>query len=123
MKRVIFSILGGILLPIIFVLLGASIAGLFSEYNLQTMQVKGQASPGIILAPIAIPFWIYDYIRFYNYFGFRSFFDTFWFRVTLTIGFNFLLYSGLMYLFFWYFGFFKRKESGNYQDPPLPPQF
>lgn len=87
------------------------------------MQVKGQASPGLIFAPIAVPFWIYDYVSFYNYFGLRYIFDTVWFRVTWTLSFNFLLYAGLTYIFLWYFKFFKKPELFVSQNPPPPPKF
>jgi len=127
MKRIILSILGGIIFPILYTFIAGFLAALiswsFPQYNLMDMQVKGQASPGLIFAPIAIPFWIYDHIRFYRFFGLRYIFDTVWFRVTWTLGFNFLLYSGLTYLFLWYFSLFKQSELFVHQDPPPPPQF
>ncbi len=124
MKRIIVSIFGGIICPILIAFLAAFIAQLLPQYPfLDTMRVKGMASPGLLYAPVAIPFWMCDYIRFYQYFGLRMFFDTVWFRAIFTLSFNFLLYAGLTYLFLWYFGLFKSSKPIIYQDPPSPPQF
>lgn len=125
MKRILLSILGGVLFPIILTFLigffAAFVEWLFPQINLMDMQVKGQASPGLIFAPIAVPFWIYDYIRFYNYFGLRYIFDTVWFRTTWTLGFNFLLYTILTYLLLCYFKLFGKPSSFVSENPPPPP--
>ena len=80
MKRIIASLISGIIFPILFTLLAGfsvSLSRIFSQYNLMDMEIKGDATPGIIFAPIAVPFWIYEYIRFYNFFGSQNIFDTF----------------------------------------------
>lgn len=127
MKRIIASLISGIVFPILFTLLAgfsaSFIENLFPQYNLMDMEIKGEATLGVIFAPIAVPFWIYDFIRFYNYFGLQNILDTFWFRVLWTVGFNFLFYTGLAYLFFWYFSFLKQSNTITYTDPPQPPHF
>ncbi len=127
MKRIVASIIGGIILPILLTFLAGFAAAFvnyfFPQYNLMDMQVKGQASPGLIFAPIAIPFWIYDYIRFYNYFGLRNIFDTVWFRITWTVSFNLLLYTGLTYLLLWHLNLLGQSKLVAYSEPPQPPQF
>ncbi len=127
MKRIIASLIGGIVFPtILFFLAGFSsffIEKYFPQSNLTDMEIKGHSTPGLIFAPIAIPFWIYDYIRFYDFFGLRYIFDTVWFRVVWTLGFNFLLYAGLTYLFLWYFSLLKQSNAVVYNDPPQPPSF
>lgn len=124
MKRILLSTLCGIFFPILYLVIVESICELiFPEYHLDTMQVYGEPSMGLILAPIAIPVWVYDFIRFNQYFGLREFFDTFWFRLIWTVGFNISLYTLLSYFLFWYFGWFKSFKSIIYGDPPNPPQF
>ena len=127
MKRILVSFIGGIILPILLTFLAGFAAAFvnyfYPQYNLMDMQVKGQASPGLIFAPIAIPFWIYDYIRFYNYFGLKYVFDTVCFRTTWTISFNFLFYTGITYLLLWHFNLLDQSKTIAYSDPPKPPQF
>lgn len=124
MKRILISILCGVLFPILYMVIIGSIDDfIFPQYDLTTREVYGQASMGLILAPIAIPFWVDDYIRFNQYFGLRMYLDTFWFRLIWTVGFNISLYTILSYFLFGYLGFFKSAEQSNFQNPPLPPQF
>lgn len=123
MKRIIISILGGILFPLLYTVLAAAITDLLlPRYNLDTMQVAGEPTMGLVFAPVAIPFWLYNYIRFYNFFGFRIVFDTMIFRAILFAGFNVILYTFLTYLLLWYFGLFKQQKLENYQKPPPPPK-
>jgi hypothetical protein len=124
MKRISLSIFCGILFPILYIFLVGSICEfIFPTYSLDTMQVYGEPSMGLILAPIAVPVWVYDFIRFNQYFGLRNFFDTIWFRVFWMVGFNISIYSFLSYFLFWYFDLFKRSNTISYQDPPSPPEF
>ncbi|NJM53477.1 MAG: hypothetical protein HC846_08870 [Blastocatellia bacterium] len=124
MKRILLSILCGILFPILYMAIIGSIDDfVFPNYDLTTREIYGQASMGLILAPIAIPLWIYDFIRFNQYFGLREFFDTFWFRLIWTVGFNISLYTILSYFLLWYLGNRKSSTQTNYQNPPSPPQF
>jgi hypothetical protein len=124
MKRILLSILCGIFFPILYtVIIGIFHALLFPRYDLISMKLYGQETMGLFLTPVAIPVWIYEFIRFNHYFGLPDFFDTFWFRLIWTVGFNISLYTILNYLLFWYFGLFKSSQTVTYQDPPSPPKF
>lgn len=123
MKRIIISILGGILFPILYTVAAGIICEfVLPQYKLDTMLVANEPSIGLIFAPIAIPVWLYNYIHFYNFFGYRYYLDTIIFRTFLFLGFNITLYTFLTYLLLWYFSLFKKTETKTYQDPPLPPQ-
>lgn len=122
MKRVIVSILGGLLFPVAYTFFAAGVCWLFPEYNLITMQLYGEATPGIIFTPVGVPVYIYEYIHFHNFFGLWGIFDTFWFRFTWMVGFNILLYTAITYLLLRRFGIFKTKTA-EYSTPPLPPEF
>jgi hypothetical protein len=123
MKRISISILSGILFPILYTVTAGVISeSVLPQYKLDTMQVAGEPSMGLIFAPVAIPFWLYNYIHFYNFFGFRYFLDTIIFRTILILGFNIILYTFLTYFLLWYFGLFEKAKAETYQSPPLPPQ-
>jgi hypothetical protein len=120
MKRIIIAILGGIFLPVILTLLAATIAWLLPQYNLVTIYINGNPAPGLILAPVSIPIYIYDYLNL-NY---HPVFGTFWFRTIWFFGFDFVLYALLTYLAVSYFGLFQPKEKLKYStEPPPPPKF
>jgi hypothetical protein len=123
MRRIIISILGGILFPILYTVVAVVICELVLPQNeLDTIQVADEPSMGLIFAPVALPFWLYNYIHFYNFFGFGYFLDTIIFRTILFSGFNVILYTFLTYLLLSYFGLFKKTKAETYQEPPLPPQ-
>lgn len=125
MKRIIFSILTGIFFPILYVLIVVPISILiFPDKHLTTTYgYNGEATLGLILAPIALPFWGYDFIKFYNHFGFGVYLNTIWFRLFFIVGFNFSFYTILSYFLFSYLGWFKSSKQVIYQDPPNPPDF
>jgi hypothetical protein len=113
MKRIIFSIIGGILFPLVYTFSAAAVCFLFPRYDL-----AGDQAPGLIFAPIAIPIHILIY------------FDLPEKHYVLgTIGivvFNIALYSFLTYLLFRWLGFFEPAKTENYQlshPPPPPPRF
>lgn len=124
MKRILLSMLTGILFPILYmILIGTFHALLFSKYDLISMEIYGQSTMGLFLTPVALPVWMYDFIKFHNHFGYGIYLDTLWFRLLLMLGFNFSLYAILSYFLFSYFGWFSSIKALTYQQPPKPPEF
>jgi hypothetical protein len=121
MKRLIYSILGGLIFPFVYILIGISLAQMFPQYFSETMYVFGSPAPGLIFAPIGVPFWVYNIIQYHRYLGLPFIFNTVWFRAIFTIGFNIALHASLTYAVLWYFGIFKRKTIQTSETPPPPP--
>ncbi|MDQ6785592.1 MAG: hypothetical protein M3033_02060 [Acidobacteriota bacterium] len=121
MKRIIISILGGVFLPIILALLAITIVWLFPQYNLTDISINGEALPGLIFAPIAIPLYIDEFFTILAYGHFVS--SRFLVRTICYLGFDFVLYALLTYLVIWYFDFFKQKGMLDYNSEPPPPEF
>lgn len=121
MKRLIFSILGGLLFPVIYTVVVGTLSDYFPQYFPDRIYLFGKPTFGWIFAPIAVPFWIYSVIEYYRFFGLPFIFNTTWFRVVFTIGFDVLLYTMLTYAVLWYFGIFKKKTQQTLENPPPPP--
>lgn len=122
MKRFIVSVISGIMFPVAYTFFAAGICWMFPEYGLDTMYLYGEPTPGIILVPVGIPFYIDEFIRFHRFFGLRFIFDTVWFRATWLIGFNIIFYTAITYLLLHHFQIFKKKTA-KFSNPPMPPEF
>lgn len=121
MKRFLYSMILGLLFPFsCFMAIGIA-TDYMTPSVLTEIKIFDQPAPGLLLAPFSIPFYLDIYLREKRIAPY--FFDTFLFRFSSLIFFNWGLYGCLFYLFFGKlkrFGKSKIVASGN---PPLPPTF
>lgn len=119
MKKVLVSILGGILVPILLIILAATITWLLPQYNLDVIYINGVPAPGLIFAPVVIP--IYLYIYFQPSISYPIFFTP-WFRLFSFVFFNFVFYFILTFLFMSFLRLFKSKTHDEENMPPPSPE-
>lgn len=124
-KRVIISILFGLIFPISYGFIAAGLLYTFPGTFAADMQLYGEPAPGPILAPILGTFYLYSWIKFHHYFGMASILDTFWFRVFFSTVPVFAFYCLTAFGVLTVVGFPKRRQlkSVNSQLPPPPPKF
>jgi hypothetical protein len=120
MRRIVFSIILGIVFPIICL----TMLGVIAEYipmRLTVSKFYGQPAPGILLAPFTIPFYFDTFVKEERILP--HIFDTFWFRVSTFILWNWILYGTIIYFVLGLFKGFKKQSVSFSETPPRPSTF
>jgi hypothetical protein len=121
MKRIFLSILGGIIFPIGYTAAAITVALLFPQYKLDSIDVDGKSMPGLIFIPVGAPIYIYEYLGWEAYeFPAKN---PVWLGLVWFLIFNFTFYSALFYFLLRMFSRLKKPKAENSQSPPPPPQF
>lgn len=122
MKRIVLSIILGILLPFtLIVIIGFSSDYFLSESIWTDMKINGQPAPGILFIPFFIPLYLETYLQQQRIAP--NLVDNPFFRASTLILFDWILYGFISY---WILGKFKRfrREKPVYSEtPPEPPEF
>ena len=111
MKRIIAAIVGGVLIPVVYLFIAGGIDELFPQFDLGTMYVNGNPEPGLLFVPMALPIYLNSVLRSHGYIGLAFSLDNPWFRGTSFILFDFVLYSFLSYAILRKLGWFAAKEK------------
>jgi hypothetical protein len=122
MKRIILSILGGIIFPIGYLAAALTVVWLLPQYHLlDSTELNGKSMPGLIFLPVSLPIYIYEY------FGWEAYEypakNAIWLGLVWFLAFNFIFYSGLFYSLLRMFSLLKEQRAENSETPPPPPQF
>lgn len=121
MKRVILSIILGLIAPFAcFMAIGIT-TDYMSPSVLTEIKVLNQPAPGLLLAPFSIPFYLDIFLKEKRIAPYI--FDTFWFRFSSFILFNWVLYGFIIYLILGKLNRFKEPKNIYSETPPLPPNF
>ncbi len=113
MKRVLLSIVIGVLFPIVYAAIVDLVGGLVLPAGFDTMHVDDTPLPSLLFAPVVLPIYIDHFLRTKGYFGLWSTFDNFWFRGTFYVLFNLGFYSILGYLVLKRLGWPRAKRPAN----------
>ena len=120
MKRLILALTLGIVVPVLYTIIAATLAATFPQYVSGTMIVNGQPSAGLIFAPTMFPMYFDAWLRSNSFFGWRWLLDSKSFRgLTLIIP-NIALYSAVSYGILALLGYPKAKEVSGIHEPPPP---
>jgi hypothetical protein len=120
MRRIILSIILGILFPVICVVILVFIGDYF-PLILVKMNFYGKPAPGILFAPFTIPIYLSIFLNRERILP--IIFDTVWFRAISLVLFNWMLYGTVSYLILGQFERFKKKSVEASHEPPAPPSF
>src|ERR1700712_1235644 len=121
MKRIIFSLILGIILPIILLVTIGTISEMLPESALTRIYIAGIPSPGLLTIPVLLPAYFCIYTK--GNFILPEIFDTFLFRVLSVVLFDWILYGLLSYWLLGKLKWFKRQSVKFSDEPPLPPSF
>lgn len=121
MKRVILSTILGLILPFVcFMGIGIT-TDYMSPSILTEIKLFNQSAPGLLLAPFSIPFYFDIFLKEKRIAPYI--FDTFLFRFSSFILFNWALYGFIIYLVLGKLNRFKDLKVIYSETPPLPPHF
>lgn len=121
MKRIVISIILGLILPIVFFVgIGFSTDYMTPSY-LTDIKIFGQNAPGILLAPFSLPIYLDIFLKEKRIAPFI--FDTLLFRISSLILFNWIIYGFLMYWILGKFSRFRQQKQQYSETPPLPTEF
>lgn len=121
MKRLILSIILGLIAPFAcFMAIGIT-TDYMSPSVLTEIKILNQPAPGLLLAPFSIPFYLDIFLKEKRIAPYI--FDTFWFRFSSFILFNWVLYGFIIYLILGKLNRFKEPKTICSETPPAPPNF
>jgi hypothetical protein len=120
MWRVILSIISGLIIPFVcFMAIGIT-TDYMQPSALTEIKIFDEPAPGILLAPFSIPIYCWIFLKTGRIAP--QIFDTFWFRFSSLILFNWILYGIIFYFLLGYLKRFK-KQKAIVSDAPPPPVF
>ena len=120
MNRFIISIILGLILPFIcFVGIGITTDYMTPSF-LTEIKMLGESAPGLLLAPFSLPFYLDIFLQKNQILP--NIFDTFLYRFSFFILFNWVLYGLIIY---WVLGKLPRFKKNKiiFSEPPPPPSF
>lgn len=121
MTRLLAAVILGIVFPVIgFVTLGKAM-DLMNPSALTEIRISGEPAPGLLVAPFSVPIYFSVWVRQAGILP--NIFDTFVFRATSIVLFNWLLYGSLMYILLGRIKWFRKQNNENSSLPPRPPRF
>ncbi len=122
MRRIVLSIIFGLIFPLVcFMTIGITTENYMSPSALTEIKIYDQAAPGFLLAPFSIPIYLDIYLKQKQIAP--EIFDTFWFRFSSLILFNWMFYEILIYLLLGRLKRFKKRKILFSDTPPPPPKF
>jgi len=121
MRRIILSAILGLIFPFVcFMTIGIA-TDYMPPSALTEIKFYGQPAPGFLLAPFSIPIYLDIYLK--QKLIAPKIFDTFLFRFSSFIFFNWMLYGILIYLLLGRLKQFKKQKILFSDTPPPPPKF
>jgi len=120
MRRIILSIILGIVFPVVCMMA----IGAMSDYlpkPLTELNFSGKLLPGILYVPFTIPLFCVAILRAYEILPPYS--ETIWHFLALFILFDWILYGTLSYLVLGRLKRFKKRIVSASENPPPPPAF
>jgi len=120
MRRIIFSIILGIVFPFICLII-FSWASNYLPDGLVILRFYGVKAPGILAAPFAIPVYLEIFVKAHRLLP--KVLNNFWFSIIFFILFDWILYGTIFYFVLGRFKRFKKKTVETSPEPPEPPQF
>ena len=120
MRRIIFSIILGIVTPVSYLALMAFIED-FLPAGLMITTFYGQKAPGLLLAPFTLPIYFDIFVKAERFAP--LIFDTPFFRLVTFILFDWALYGLISYFVLGRLKRFKKRTVTASETPPPPPNF
>lgn len=121
MKRLVLSIILGIVFPVVGFILIGSTTDYMQPSALTEIKMFDEPAPGLLLAPFSLPIYFDIFVKQKHIAP--EIFDTFWFRLLSMILFNWFLYGVVTYIVLGRLKGFKKQNAEICQSPPSPPIF
>lgn len=121
MKRIVISVLCGVLLPALYTIVAVFITASFPDLVSDTVVVYGKAAPGSIFAPTLFTIYVYFWLESHLFFGWDRVMNTVWFRATFILLPIAAVYGLITYGLLHLFGFPKLRHVVGELGPPPPP--
>jgi hypothetical protein len=121
MMHFLASVILGIVIPVIGFVTLEMATDLMNPSALTKIAIFDESAPGLLLAPFSLPIYFSIWVRYARILP--DIFDTFVFRATSIVLFNWLLYGLIMYFLLGRLKWFRRQNNEASSLPPRPPRF